>query len=278
MKFSCTLTPAESKRLIAKGIIKSPEFLKAWSDAYVILLSGTTNGFIAQELGYQYKPEKCSAGVSSRRILCVTDPDDREQFPLVFYKGKPVEKTLQEALQDFHKDTIIIKGANALDPEGDVGVITSGFDGGNVAKFIGTVTSQGLKVIFAVGLEKMVASVKNAVKNTGAKTIDHPLGADFGMYFFPNPLKVTEVEALNILANVDAVHVASGGFGGNEGAVHLIGTGDKEDVEKALSLLESIKGEKPLPPFKGKCTTSCRYNRCPYYGKSDEELPGWLRS
>ena len=53
MKATFVLTPAEARRLIAKAIIQMPEFQKAWKDAYVLLAGGTTNAFIAQELGYE---------------------------------------------------------------------------------------------------------------------------------------------------------------------------------------------------------------------------------
>ena len=52
--------------------------------------------------------------------------------------------------------------ANAIDPEGNVGVITADFDGGTIGATYGTATSQGLKYIFPVGPEKMVPSVKEA--------------------------------------------------------------------------------------------------------------------
>ena len=47
MKATFVLTPAEARRLIAKAVIQTPEFQKAWKDAYVLLAGGTTNAFIA---------------------------------------------------------------------------------------------------------------------------------------------------------------------------------------------------------------------------------------
>lgn len=279
MKAAFTLTPAESKRLIAKGVINSEEFKNASSNARVIVLSGTTNAYIAQELGIDVRPERSSAGISSKGVLCVTDPEQREKFPIVLDKGQRVEKTLTEALEEnFQPGTLIIKGGNAIDSEGNVGVITAGFDGGNVARFIGTATSQGLKVMFAVGMEKTVASVQESCKAAGARTIDYSMGADFGMYFFPNPSKVTELDALRILTGVKAIHVASGGFGGSEGAVTLIAEGNKEEINNAIDLVSQIKGEPPMPSSKGDCKNSCRYFRCAYHGKENHELPQWLRN
>jgi hypothetical protein len=278
MKAAFTLTSAESRRLIAKAVVAMDEVKRAREKAYVILAGGTTNGFVAQELlgTRDIRPERFTAGTSTKGVLCVTDDRFRQHFPIVLYKGQVVEKTITEALQDFHKETVVIKGANAVDAEGNVGVITSGFDGGTVAQVIGTVTSQGLRYIAPVGLEKLVPSVKAAARAVGARGLDHSLGADFGMYCLCNALVVTEIEALRILCGVKATLVGAGGVGGNEGAVTLVGEGDDKAIEETVALVESIKGEPPVPANKGTCAT-CRYFRCRYNKRMVEQLPAWLR-
>lgn len=276
MKAAFTLIPAESRRLIAKAVVQMEEIIIAKQKAYIILNGGTTNGYIAQELlGMRdLEPQKFTAGTNTHRLLCVTDADKRTPFPIILYKEERSSKTLPEALQDFHIETVLIKGANAIDPEGNVGVITSGFDGGTIGATYGTVTSQGLKYIFAVGLEKMVASVKVAAAWAGAKTLDYTMGADFGMFCIPNGTIVTEIEALKILAGVEAKHIASGGVGESAGAVVLVIKGEETNVRKAISIVESIKGEPPLKGFKGTCET-CRY-ACKFAGKKVKDLPVWL--
>ncbi|MCK4788785.1 MAG: hypothetical protein KAV87_33900 [Desulfobacteraceae bacterium] len=166
---------------------------------------------------------------------------------------------------------MLIKGANAIDPDGNVGVITSGFDGGTIGATYGTATSQGLKYIFAVGLEKLVASVKEASAWAGAKTIDSTIGADFGMFCIPNEIVVTKIEALKILADVEAKHIASGGVGESAGSVVLVIKGEETNVRKAISIVESIKGEPTLKGFKGTCK-KCSY-ACKYAGTKLEDLP-----
>ncbi|NWF91605.1 MAG: hypothetical protein HXY46_01705 [Syntrophaceae bacterium] len=276
MKAAFTLIPSESRRLIAKAVVQMEEIRIAKKKAYIILCGGTTNGYIAQELlgRKEIEPQRFTAGTNTHRLLCVTDADKRIPFPIVLHKGELSSKTIPEALQDFHIETVLIKGANAVDPEGNVGVITSGFDGGTVAASIGTVTSQGLKYIFPVGLEKLVASVKEASAWTGAKTLDYSMGADFGMYCIPNGIVVTEIEAFKILANVEAKHVASGGIGESAGAVVLVIKGEEANVKKAISIVESIKGEPVIKGFKGTCEL-CRY-ACKFAGKKVSELPKWL--
>jgi hypothetical protein len=126
-----------------------------------------------------------------------------------------------------------------------------------------------------VGLEKLVPSVKDAVKYTGAKTLDYSFGADFGMYCLTNAVVVTEIQALKILFDVEAKHVASGGVGGCEGAVVLIFFGNETNVRAAISLLESIKGERPVAGRLGTCET-CRY-ACRLAGTKARDLPAWAQ-
>ena len=86
---------------------------------------------------------------------------------------------------------------------------------------------------------------------------------------------VTEIEAIEILFALKAVHYASGGWGGAEGSVTLIVDGEEEDVNRCLDLIEEIKGEPPLPAVKGPC--KCCGAPCSFDGKEAEELPAYLR-
>jgi hypothetical protein len=56
---------------------------------------------------------------------------------------------------------------------------------------------------------------------------------------------VTEIEAIEILTGARAVHIASGGVGGAEGAVWLVISGTSDQVASTLRLVEEIQGEKP---------------------------------
>ncbi len=276
VKASFTLSPAESKRLIAKAVIQMPQVKAALERAYVILAGGTTNAFIAQELlGKYVEPGRFTVGINMGGRVCTTRPEDRLPLPLIFHRGQLVQKTIQEALEDFHLETVVIKGANAVDPEGNVGVITSGFDGGTVARVIGTVTSTGINYIAPVGLEKLVPSVKEATLWTGAKTMDISLGANFGMYCLAKALVVTEIQALRILFDVEAHHVASGGIGGSEGSVVLVIVGEEQKVRAAVDLVESIKGEKLVAAVRANCDL-CKYG-CRYQGLKESERPAWIR-
>ena len=281
MKSVFTLTSAESRRLIAKAVLRMPEVRKAWNEAYLLLAGGTTNAFIAQELlqDHSIEPGLCTAGISTDGLLCVTAPESRRSFPNVFYKGvAQPEKTLTDALNDYHPKTVVIKGANAVDPQGNVGVITAGFDGGTIPRIIGTTTSKGLLMITPVGLEKLVPSVRESARALGgASQIGISLGADCGMYCLANTCVITEIEAIRILSGCEAHLICCGGVGGNEGAVTLAVDGEENSLQELIDFLEkNIKGEPPVKGNKGICET-CRYRFCRYQGKKPEDLPDWMK-
>ena len=275
MKATFALTPAESKRLLAKAVVQMEEVKLANEKGYVVIAGGTTNGFVAQEmLGLDIEQQRFTAGIVSRGVFCVTPEDQRAQIGVVVHQGKIMDMTMKEAFEDFHPETVVIKGGNAVDPDGNVGVISAGFDGGTVGNSIGYLTSTGMKYVAPVGLEKMVASVKEAAIWTGAKTFDYSMGADYGMFCIVNAIVVTEIQALKILADVKAVHVASGGVGGSEGAVILVISGEEANIEQAMRIVESIKGEPPVMPLNQDCKL-CPYN-CVFQGKEAPGLPTWL--
>lgn len=252
-----------------------PEMKAALERAYVILAGGTTNAFVAQELlGRHIEPGRFTVGVNSSGLLCTTKVEERLPFPIILFRGEIVQKTVRQALDDFHPETVVVKGANAVDPEGNVGIVTSGYDGGTVAATIGTVTSTGMSYIVPVGLEKLIPSVKEAALCTGAKTMDYSLGANFGMYCLVKANVVTEIQALKILFGIDARLVAAGGIGGSEGSVVLVAMGEEAGIRAAIDLVESIKGESPVAPAPHSCE-ACKYD-CRFKGVKQSELPPWL--
>jgi len=288
MRATVVLTPSESKKLISKAIAKKKEVEIAMDTAYVILCEGTTNTFIAKELfGVDIESANFTSGMNISGVLCNSDRTARGKFPLVAYKGKLIDMPYEQAISDFHKDTVIIKGGNAIDRDGFVGIIISGYTGGSTAQVIGTSVSQGIRIICPIGLEKTIFSVPFASRYTGGKLFDYSMGCDYGLFVLVHADIVTEIQAINILSGASTVHIASGGIGGSEGAVVLSINGTKSEVNKAVTIIESIKGEPLQKGIKMKCPgqsmaigekQQCKYINCSFYHKDENSLPDWIRS
>ncbi|MBN2178294.1 MAG: hypothetical protein JW743_02540 [Deltaproteobacteria bacterium] len=270
-----TLTPAESKRLIAKGVLAMPEVQEAREKGYLIVGRGSTNGYIAEELmGKEMEKEKYVAGQSIRGILCALHQGIRLR-PVSFYKGELLEVEPGTLIDKLGPGDIVLKGANAIDSQGNVGVVMASPVGGTMGEFYMATKAQGVDMIYPVGLEKMVLSVEEAAQCGGRLTLERTIGAPVGFACVADGIVITEIDAIDILFGIDAVHFASGGYGGSEGCVSILIEGEDEDVNECMDFIETIKGEPPLPSVKGPCKT-CPV-LCSFQGKEEEELPVYLR-
>jgi hypothetical protein len=242
-----SLTPAESKRLIAKGVAVLPEVRRALEKGIVVIARGTTNAFVAEEVaGVKVEP-KChyAAGVILDGELSANPPGIRMK-PIALRRGKPTGLSPAEALQEFGEEDVFIKGANAVDPEGNAGVLAAGERGGTIGEALPVVLPRGSYLIMPVGLEKLIPSVEQAARACGIFRFKYSTGLPAGLVPVSNALVVTEVQAFRALTGVEAVPVAAGGIAGSEGTAVLALEGDESQIERALSLVKSIKGEPPV--------------------------------
>jgi hypothetical protein len=237
-----TLKPSESKRLIAKAVAVLPEVQHALKHGQLVIGLGSTNGYIIKELlGNDVDPEHHVAGWITGGELQV-QPREIRPKGTVLIKGELVGVDAEEAVQDFTADDVVIKGANALDVSGVAGVLLASEVGGTIGKVIGVLAARGSHLIIPVGLEKLIPSVDTAVDMLGMERIDYSIGTKAGMMPLAFGRVVTEIDALDILFNVDAVHVASGGLLGSEGAVTITVEGEEKQVKAVMDLVYSIKG------------------------------------
>lgn len=241
------LNPAASKRLIGKAVAALPEVQDAYLRGRLSISTGTTCKYVVEELtGDNIEPYRYSVGMIANSTLTSSVPEDRD-CPRFLVKGE-LQKDL-EALKffdQFEKGDVVIKGGNAVDPEGNAGVIVANNQGGTIGGVLSFLSVRGIPLIMPIGLEKSIASVIDASSGWGQLTQSRSMGLDIWLYPVTCGLVVTEIEALGILAGVAARHVGSGGVAGSEGAVVLLIEGRKKDVEKAWDIVQSVKDEPPI--------------------------------
>lgn len=271
-----TLTPAESKRLIGKGVASLPSIQNAKNKGYLLIGRGSTNAYILEELLKKpVRKEGYVAGQVIRGVLCVLGAGDRTK-PVTFHKGKILPVEPGSVLDKLGPGDIMIKGGNALDANGNVGVIMVNPMGGTMGQFYMALKARGLEMIYAVGLEKMIPSVPMAAQYGGTMTTDKAIGPPVGLACVSDGIVFTEIDAIENLFGIDAVHFASGGWGGAEGCVTLVVEGPDAKVNQCLKFIEQkIKGEPPLPAAKSPCKT-CTIP-CSFQKKDEKKLPAWLR-
>jgi hypothetical protein len=247
------LSPSQSKRLIAKGILQEPLFEHAVENGKIFIGRGSTNAYIVEEL-YKLKnikeefnkTEYMAGMVTSENYKCSWNVNKRKIAPeLVFEKGNPrkIENRVEE-IKKFGRNDIILKGANALDRNDIPAVLIRAPDGGTIGSLYPIIAVKGLKVMCPIGLEKQV--------NEDLIEISQLMGMDdvvdgAGMIPMPFAEPFTEIDALEVMFDCEVYHVASGGIFGAEGSISLlVCTEDPQELQKIDSFMQTILKEPNL--------------------------------
>ena len=211
MRALFVLTPAESKRLIAQGVAAMEEVKQAKKNDKILIGHGSTNVFVAEEiLGKEQFTKfidrnKYLSGLVTRGFLCTTVGEEKGPI-LILNRGviEPPAPTMGEMLLEFGSDAVFIKGANAVDPEGNAGAFVAHPEGGSIGWAIGTLLARGIQIIVPVGLEKLIPSVAKAVSACGQMKFDYCQGLRVGMIPSSGATVITESEAREMLTGVHA--------------------------------------------------------------------------
>jgi len=248
------ITPSAGKRLIAKALANHPTIISALKNGTVVIVAGTTNGYIAEEILNTHEiPSDFSRkhffrGITLPPNKTVTEEGrmaDESKFPgdLVIAKGVCQKgKTIADVVDSLKEGDIILKGANALDLEHKQAAILIGHPkAGTIGLALPAVLGRRVKLIIPVGLEKRI----NGNLYDLAEKINAP-GAG-GYRLLPVPGQVfTELDALNSLTGADAELLSAGGVCGAEGSCWLAVSGTKKQEEAAEKILVSVAYEKPF--------------------------------
>ena len=241
MRALFVLAPEESKRLIAKGVALLPEVNAAMERGTIIVSWGSTCAYVAQELsGESVASERYMAGYIGGGELKVSKGEMRMN-PIVLKDGTKVDIHPKDALADFGKGDVFIKGANAIDPDGNVGILLQNDLGGTIGTALGILAARGSSLLLPVGLEKLIPSVKEASNSCGLETVDYATGKKVGLMPVMYGKTVTEIDTIRLLADVDVVHIASGGLNDSQGAVTLAVWGKETEVTKIIHVVETVK-------------------------------------
>jgi hypothetical protein len=242
------LNPAASRRLIAKAVVQLPEVKAAMKKGYIIIARGITSAYVSEEL-FNIKVEPKAHQTFGLVVNGMTNGNTAPP-PCTMHvvkDGKSIENADSGVeIKNFGPNDVFIKGANAVDRDGNAGIMASSLKGGTWGMFTPHVTVRNSHLIITAGLEKMVSSVMDASNHSGVYYYKWSFGLPAKLVPAITAKVVTEIQALGVLAGVEAYHICSGGVGGSEGAVTLSIEGDEAHVKKALDLVNSIKREPPV--------------------------------
>ncbi len=248
------ITPATGKRLIGKAMATHPEIRRALDGGTIVIVAGTTNGYVAEEIfstiggNGEFTRSRFFRGVtlpSSRPSTDTGRLPDESEFPgdVVITNGAWQKgKTIFDVVNSLKEGDVILKGANALDLNRKrAAIYIADPKGGTTAVALQAVVGRRVRLFLPVGLEKRISGDIDDL----AGKLNAP-GAS-GPRLLPVPGRVfTEIDAVALLTGAAAELVAGGGVCGAEGSVWLAVSGEPEQEKTAENLLRSLSQE---PPF-----------------------------
>jgi hypothetical protein len=246
------LTPQAGKRLIGKALAKRIMASEAFAKGSVLIVGGTTNGYLAEELSLAmgrgpFDKRRFFRGITTPPSVR-TDGAGRLEGAsfagdILIDKGEWVEgKTIFDVTGSLRAGDIIVKGANAIDLSVRRGGVLIGHpEGGTVVAAIQAAIGRRARIIVAAGLEKRVEGSLDDI----ARLLNDPKTKGFRFMPIPGEL-YTEIDAILELSGAEARLVSAGGVAGAEGAVWLHLSGAEASLAAAKALLAEASAE---PPF-----------------------------
>ncbi|OHD62850.1 MAG: hypothetical protein A2096_14125, partial [Spirochaetes bacterium GWF1_41_5] len=219
---SFSLTVAESKKLIARGILKYQPVVNAIKKHSLLIGSGTTNSYIAAEIiGKDFKKQNFVTG----RTL----PQKSDKNRIFKYTEKPLKISnrkierlddLTKAYNDLKAGDVVLKGANAISGDGTkAGVLIGHNTGGGMGAMLGIVMARKVKLIHPVGIEKTIPADLEQISRLSREN-----SFSQGPSLFVSPGEVfNECHAVTaIFPGIKAWPYSAGGVAGAEGSVRIL--------------------------------------------------------
>lgn len=245
----CLLTPSAGKRLIGKGVSLHPAAKNVLKKGTLVIIAGTTNAYVAQEILISInQAEGFSLSGFYRGVTVPFDSQettnrvDASQDVVIIDGIRQKRRTIFDVADSLDEQDVIVKGANAIDPDYHAGVLIGDPQGGTAAAAIRAVIGRRVRMIVPVGLEKRIiksiadiSNMMNAPESEGLRMIPLP-----GEVF-------TELDAISLITGATGHLLAGGGIRGAEGAVRIGLTGTDEQIAQAEKLIHSVASEPPYP-------------------------------
>jgi len=246
-----SLTPAAGKRLIARAIAAHPHVFAALKGGIVVIIAGTTNGYVAEEVlaligeAQNFKKNRFFRGIvlpparSKKEDGRMPDesgfPGDVVIVNGVWQKGK----TIFDVVNDLKENDVIMKGANAVNlQDRRAAILVAHPQAGTIGASLPAYYGRRVRLVIPVGLEKRISGNLDEL----AARLNEP--GVHGPRLLPVPGEiVTELDAISILTGATARLIAAGGVAGAEGSVWLAISGDAGQEEQAMELLQSVAKE-----------------------------------
>ena len=237
------ITVEEGKKLISRAVAQSESIQTAAREHTLVIVAGTTNGYLAEALLDQFGQREDFTRVGFRRGANTAPGAQAETGPfantdVVIRQGQWLRgRTIFDVAGELGAGDAVVKGANAVQADRKVAGIQIGHPQfGTIGAILTAVMGRRVRLVIPVGLEKRVldrvtdlAALLNAPEASGPRL--QPVVGDI----------VTEIEAFRALTGAEATLVAAGGVAGAEGSCTFALTGEAEALARADALVKSLR-------------------------------------
>lgn len=266
MQAQIVLTPTESKKLISHAVLQLPIVQNALKEGILVLHPSSSTYFMYEELVGKPPEGLWVCGViapsgltgsreASEMILArgpgAHDPRKVSRQAWFLHQGVLQDAAaLGDILNQMGENDVYIKGVNAVDAQGNVGVLFANpaGGGGTIGRVLTAQRQKNFHILFPVGYEKLIPGSMKEVCHYVNRKAELSMGLPCGV--FPvDGQKIDEIDAIDILFGTKAQIISAGGLGGAEGSVVIAIDGEEENVQKAFQYAQTLKDAK-LPVLK----------------------------
>lgn len=238
------LTPEEGKDLIGRAVARLPQVVKAKTSGHLVITGGTTTRYVAKDLmGEDPGRDSFAVGWINEGLMGETPADGRGPGPIFFEDGVAQRGWPGPLLEKFQAGDVYIKGANAIDPAGNTGILMASPVGGTIGAALSILYARGAELIIPISLQKLIPSIPAIGGKLGHGKVDRVMGTPVG--YMPILAEystvVTEIEALQQLYGLSATMIASGGVDDSIGAVSLHVEGDRSSIDQLFNDIELMR-------------------------------------
>ncbi len=276
MRIQFTLTSAEAKWVIAKGVKSSKRVQQTRERGKILLKGGTTISAVSQELCG--RPLRISGMITPQGTLSSRFKDEINLPHGVVLQG---DQSLAidaegwgEVTAEFTSEDLVITGANAFDAHGHAVMMAGSYAGGRPLPYFSSMLIEGVPFLIAAGLEKLApGNLFDVIPFSGRDKVDVSYGMAVGLVPIFGEI-FTEVNALETLAEVNVAVIGRGGILGAEGSTTFLIEGERDEVQKIDRVYQGVKGlalsgePRNFIPCDG-ASPSCKNHRACVYKRGD---------
>lgn len=237
------MTPSCSKRIIGKAVATHPEINKVLKKGTLVIIAGSTNGYVAEELlqslghGKEFSRKGFRRGITTAQGANIEITHTTGDVVIVDGEWQ-TDKIVFDVADELKAGDLVLKGANAFDKNGKAAVQIGHPKAGTIGSVLPAIFGKRVKLLVPVGLEKRVlGKIDDLVYLCND-------GETSGPRLLPLPGKIfTELDAIKQLTGAEAFMLAAGGIYGAEGSVWIGVKGESKQVEAAGNLIKECAKE-----------------------------------